>query len=118
MYWGMGGDMGQESKTVAILKGQLSKFSGIISKRFKKRKQTRIKDILYGIQAAKDIKLSNIARTWKEDQDLIKVEDRLSRNWDDIDFTEGINEEIVRLASSKVRDDMVIAIDPGDIRKK
>jgi hypothetical protein len=49
---------------------------------------------------------------------LIKVEDRLSRNWDDIDFTEGINEEIVRLASSKVRDDMVIAIDPGDIRKK
>jgi len=110
--------MGQESKTVAILKGQLSKFSGIISKRFKKPKQKLIKDILYGIQASKDIKLSNIARTLKEDQDLIKVEDRLSRNLDDIDFTEGINEEIVRLASSKVRDDMVIAIDPGDIRKK
>jgi hypothetical protein len=110
--------MGQESKTVAILKGQLSKFSGIISKRFGKPKQRLIKEILYGIQASKDIKLSNIARTLKEDQALIKVEDRLSRNLDDVDFTEGINEEVVRLASSKVSDDMVIAIDPGDIRKK
>jgi hypothetical protein len=60
--------MGQESKTVAILKGQLSKFSGIISKRFTKPKQRLIKEILYGIQASKDIKLSNIARTLKEDQ--------------------------------------------------
>ena len=110
--------MSQESKTGAVLKGQLSKFSGIISKRFRKPKQRLIKEILYGIQASKDIKLSNIARTLKEEQDLIKVEDRLSRNLDDVDFTEGINEEVVRLASSKVTDDMVIAIDPGDIRKK
>ena len=110
--------MGQECKTVAVLKGQLSKFSGIISKRFRKPKQRLIKEILYGIQASKDIKLSNIARTLKEEQDLIKVEDRLSRNLDDVDFTEGINEEVVRLASSKVTDDMVIVIDPGDIRKK
>ena len=42
----------------------------------------------------------------------------LSRNLDEYDFTEGINEEICRLASPKITDDMVIAIDPGDIRKK
>ena len=41
----------------------------------------------YGIQAAKDVKLSNIARTLKEEQALIKTEDRLSRNLDDEDFT-------------------------------
>jgi hypothetical protein len=73
---------------------------------------------LYGIQAAKDIKLSNIARTLNETISLIKTEDRLSRNLDDEDFTEAINNEICRLASARVNDDMVIAIDPGDIRKK
>jgi hypothetical protein len=54
----------------------------------------------------------------KEDIKLLKTEDRLSRNLDDVDFTDRINNEICRLASSKVCDDMVIAIDPGDIRKK
>ena len=74
--------------------------------------------MLYGIQVSKDVKLSNIARTLKEQQPLIKTEDRLSRNLDDVDFTKGINDEICRLSASKITDDMVIAIDPGDIRKK
>lgn len=110
--------MSVESKTVANLKGQLSKFSGIISKKFRKPKQRLLKEMLYGIQASKDVKLSNIARTLKEKQPLIKTEDRLSRNLDDEEFTDVINNEICRLASPKVTDDMVIAIDPGDIRKK
>jgi hypothetical protein len=37
---------------------------------------------------------------------------------DDVDFTDGINGEICRLGASKVLDDMVIALDPGDIRKR
>ncbi len=110
--------MSENSKTMANLKGQLSKFSGIISKSCNKPKQKLIREMLYGIQAAKDVKLSNIARTLKEEQALIKTEDRLSRNLDDEDFTDSINEEICRLGASKVTDDMVIAIDPGDIQKK
>jgi hypothetical protein len=74
--------------------------------------------MLYGIQASKDVKLSNTLRTLKEDQPLLKTEDGLSRNLDDEDFTNWINEEIVRLGASKVTEDMVIAIDPGDLRKK
>jgi len=35
--------------------------------------------MLYGIQASKDVKLSNISRTLKEEQSLIKTEDRLSK---------------------------------------
>jgi hypothetical protein len=110
--------MSVESKTVASLKGQLSKFSGIISKTFKKPKRRLVKEMLYGMQASKDVKLSNIARTLKEDQSLIKTEDRLSRNLDDQDLTDAINHEIGRLGVSKVTEDMVIAIDPGDLRKK
>ncbi len=40
----------EESRTVASLKGQLSKFSGIISKGFNKAKRRLIKEMLYGIQ--------------------------------------------------------------------
>jgi len=110
--------MNVEDKTVVVLKAQLSKFSGIISKGFKKPKKKLIKEMLYGIQASKDVKLSNISRTLKEEQSLIKTEDRISRNLDDQDFTDTINEEIMRLAARKITEDMVIAIDPGDLRKK
>ncbi len=110
--------MNANTRTTAAIKGQLSKFSGIIAKRLSKPKQRLIKEMLYGIQAAKDIKLSNITRALNEPIALIKTEDRLSRNLDDEEFTDEINKEICRLGSPKVGEDMVIAVDPGDIRKK
>ena len=62
-----------EYRTVVGLKAQLSKFSGIISKESIKPKKRLIKEMLYGIQASKDVKLSNISRTLKEEQALIKT---------------------------------------------
>jgi len=110
--------MSVESNTVASLNGQLLKFSGIISKSFKKPKKRSIEEMLYGIQASKDVKPSDISRTLKEDQALIEKEDSLSRNLDDEDFTDPINREISRLGSTKWKEAMVIAIDPRDIRKR
>ncbi len=83
--------MTANTRTVAVVKGQLSKFSGIISKELPKAKQRLVREMLYGIQAAKDVKLSNITRSLNEPLPLIKTEDRLSRNLDDRDFTEVIN---------------------------
>lgn len=71
-----------EYRTVVGLKAQLSKLSGIISTRFKKPQKRLIKEMLYGIQASKDVKLRNISRTLKEEQSLIEMEDQLSRNLD------------------------------------
>ena len=110
--------MTENSRTVAAIKGQVAKFSGIIARGLPKPKRKLIKEIIYGIQAAKDIKLSHITRALNESIPLIKTENRLSRNLDDRDFTDEINHEIGRLGSARVLDDMVIAIDPGDIRKK
>lgn len=110
--------MTESTRNIAVLKGQLSKFSGIISKDLSKPKRRLIKEMVYGIQASKDIKLSNITRALNESIPLIKTENRLSRNLDDRDFTDEINSQICRLGSTKVLDDMVIAIDPGDIRKR
>jgi hypothetical protein len=110
--------MSANARTAAAIKGQLSKFSGIITQGLSKPKRRLIKEMIYGIQAAKDVKLSNITRALNEPIALIKTEDRLSRNLDDEEFTDEINKEICRLGSAKVLEDMVIAIDPGDIRKK
>jgi len=96
---------------------QCNKFSGILSKGLSLPKQRLVKQMIYGIQASKDVKLSNISRALQEDIPLIKTEDRLSRNLDDIDLTNQINDTIMRLGNDKVTDEMVIAIDPGDIMK-
>lgn len=74
--------------------------------------------MLYRIQAAKDGTLSNMAMTLKEQQALIKTEDRQSRNPEEKDFTEVINEQVCRLGAAKVTDDTVIVVEPGDIWKK
>jgi hypothetical protein len=52
--------MMRNSRTVAVVKGQLSKFSGIISKDLPKAKRRLVREMMYGIQAAKHVKLSNI----------------------------------------------------------
>lgn len=98
-------------------KMQCNKFSGTISRRFGKIKKRLVKEMIYGIQASKDVKLSNISRSLKENIPLIKTEDRLSRNLASDDISGHLNEEIMRLASNKIDDTMVIAIDPGDIMK-
>ena len=113
-----GDAMTENSRIVAVVKGQLAKFSGIVSKDLPKPKRRLVREMLYGIQASKDVKLSSVTRSLNEPIPLIKTEDRLSRNLDDRDFTEPINNQICRLGARNVLDDMVIAIDPGDIRKR
>jgi hypothetical protein len=66
--------MTRNSRTVAVVKGQLSKFSGIISQDLPKAKRRLVREIIYGIQAAKDAKLSNITRSLNEPFSLIKTE--------------------------------------------
>jgi hypothetical protein len=109
--------MDTNSLSINRFKAQLSKFSGIISKPFSKTTKRFFREMLYGIQASRDVKLSNIGRSLHEDIALIKTEDRLSRNLSEKDFSDHINSEIIRLADDKITDEMVISIDPGDIMK-
>lgn len=109
--------MDTNSTTIHRFKMQINKFSGIISKGLPKIKSRMVKEFLYGIQASKDVKLSNISRSLKEEIPLIKTENRLSRNLASIDLTDHMNHQVLRLADDKIDDSMVIAIDPGDIMK-
>lgn len=74
-------------------------------------------EMFNGIQASREDKLPNIVRSLQEDIPLIKSEDRLRRNQADEDFTDGVNDRILRLGDDKINGDMVIAIDQVNIIK-
>jgi hypothetical protein len=73
--------------------------------------------MLYGIQASKDVKLSSIARSLNEEIPLVKTENRLSRNIGRRDFTEEVNRSIIIQGAKRITEDTVIALDISDIDK-
>ncbi len=74
MNKGVASAMDGNSRTTAIIKAQIAKYSGIISPEFSKAKKRLIKELVYGIQASKDVKLSSITRVLNEKIALIKTE--------------------------------------------
>src|SRR5437016_1370363 len=74
--------------------------------------------MLFGIQASQDVKLSNIARSLKEEIPLIKTEDRLSRNLKAGELEAELTPQLVQLASQRVGANTVLCLDLSDIRKE
>ena len=70
----------QDSKLRSRLKAQLTKFCSELCAGLSRPLEKFVGQMLFGIQASQDVKLSNIARSLKEEIPLIKTEDRLSRN--------------------------------------
>lgn len=99
------------------VKSEIEHFSQSITQGLTKPKKKFIHQMLFGIQASRDIKLSNIARSLSEDIKLIKTENRLSRNAQGEDLTVLFNEDIIKRAAKRVLPDTVIALDLSDIHK-
>jgi len=110
--------MDNDTKTARKIKEKIAEFSQAISKDFKKPCQKFIRQIIFGIQAAKDVKLSNISRSLNEDIPLIKTENRLSRHLNKYNFSEEIEKAILAKASWRIGPETVLALDLSDIRKE
>ncbi len=106
------------SQTAFKVRDQLSGFLGIFSPHFSKPVTGFIGDMLYGLQASQDIKLSCIGRGINESIPLKKTEERLSRHLLSEGLGEQIGECIAREASKRISKDTLIVIDPTDIRKE
>lgn len=78
---------------------------------------TFLGDMLYGLQASKDVKLSCIGRGLDEDILPKKTEERLSRNLVRKGIDEGICRAIAKEGAKHVGKDTLVVIDPTDIRK-
>jgi len=109
--------MGNDSKTIGKIKAQISRFSKGVSAGFPKPTRRFIREMIYGIQAGKDVKLSNVARSLSEGIPLIQTEKRLSWQGDRRDLTEGLNRNLIKEGSRRVDRDTVLALDLGDINK-
>ena len=103
--------------TASKTQAQLHKFLGIFSPHFSKPKLRFLGQMLYGIQAAQDVKLSCIGRTLDEPISMKKLEDRLSRNLDEAGMDAIVRDCIAREGASHVTKDTFILVDPTDIRK-
>ncbi len=109
--------MDNDSKIAGKIKTQMTRFAHKISSGFQKPVKKFMVQMLYGIQAGKDVKLYNISRSLNEQIPLIKTEGRLSRNIGKHDFTEQINGNLLKEGATRVGQDTVIALDISDIDK-
>ena len=105
------------STTALKTREQLKSFLGGLSPRFSKPSARFIGDMLYGIQAAQDVKLSNIARALDAPISMKKQEDRLSSMLANPGIEGVISDHIAQLGARRIHQDTLIVIDPTDIRK-
>ena len=83
-----------QSKTAGKIKTQITRFSNRLSSGLNKPKRKFLHQMIYGIQASKDIKLANIGRSLGEEIPLTKTENRLSRQINDAGLTEFIDRKL------------------------
>lgn len=109
--------MMDDSKIAGRIKAQITRFGNRLCAGFDKPTGKFILQMLYGIQASKDVKLSNISRSLNEPIALIKTEDRLSRNMKKRDLSSTLNDKLIGEGGNRIVDGTVLALDIGDISK-
>ena len=107
-----------DSKIRSRLKAQLTKFSSELCEGLTKPMAGFVSQMLFGIQSSQDVKLSNIARSLQEKIALIRTEKRLSRNLKSVELEEELTPQLVRMGSSRIQPNTVLALDLSDIRKE
>lgn len=108
----------EDSKLRSRLKAQLTKFSQELCVGLSRPQQKFVSQMLFGIQASQDVKLSSIGRSLKEEIALIKTEDRLSRNLKAAELEAKLTVQLAALAGRRVEANTVLCLDLSDIRKE
>ena len=106
-----------DSTIAAKLRGQLVGFLGRISPRFRKPTAKFVGDMVYGLVARGDVKLSSVVRALDERTSPKKVEDRLSRMLASEGLAAGLHDAIAAEGARRIRRDTIVVIDPSDVRK-
>jgi hypothetical protein len=107
-----------DSKVRSRLKAQLTKFSSEFCEGLTKPLAGFVAQMLFGIQSSQDVKLSNISRSLQEKLPLIQTEKRLSRNLKSAELEKALTPQLVRMGSSRIQPNTVLALDLSDVRKE
>jgi hypothetical protein len=100
------------------LKAQLTKYALAVSEGLSRPQRKFVQQMLYGIQATQDVKLSSIARSLQENIALIKTEDRLSRNLGAEALDVHLLQRLAEMGSRRVGAPTVLCLDLSDVRKE
>jgi len=95
----------------------MHEFSGRLSPHFSVPKRRFIEEMIYGIQAKQDVKLSQIARSLEEKIALRKTESRLSRNLEAEGMDRKIMDSLIAMGAHRVHKDTLLILDTTDITK-
>ena len=99
------------------LREQIHGFSGKLLPHFSKPMRRFTEQMIFGIQASGDVKLSEVARSLNEQIALSKTETRLSRNLAEDGLEEALLFDVAKMGARRVRKDTLLLIDPTDVRK-
>lgn len=105
------------SRIAHTLREQFHDFTENLSNHLSRPMRRFVEEMVYGISASGDVKLSNIGRALEEKIPLIKTEDRLSRNLKKEGLGREINRQIAQAAGRRIHQDTLLVIDPSDIHK-
>ena len=100
------------------LKAQLTKFSSELCERLTKPLAGFVSEMLFGIESSRDVKLCNISRSLQEKIPLIRTEKRQSRDLKSAELEKELTPQLVRMGSSRIRPNTVLALDLSDVRKE
>lgn len=107
----------QFTKVAHQLRAQLHQFSGIFSPHFSKPQAAFIEEMLFGLSASQDCKLSAISRALDEPITLKKTAERLTHHLAAPQLGQTLQQQIVAHAARRIHPDTLIVVDPTDIRK-
>ena len=99
------------------IREQIQGFSGILSEKLRKVDKRFANEMIYGIQTAQSVKLSEIARALNEKTALKKTVERLSRRLKRPGIGREINDVVIQEGARRIAKDSLLIVDPSDISK-
>jgi len=106
------------TKIAQRLRAQIAKFSGDLCLGLCIPAQRFVAEMVYGIQAAQSVLLTEVGRTLEEPIALKKTHERLSRNLMRPELEGLLQRNVLRLAAGRIENDTLLIIDPSDLAKK
>jgi len=106
------------TKVARRLRVRIGRFSGDLSKGLCVAARRFVSEMVYGIQAAQSVMLTEVGRTLEETIALRKTEWRLSRNLQRPELEDTIQDNVLAMAAGRIGQDTLLIIDPSDLSKK
>ncbi len=90
--------MKNNSKVLAETKERIDRFALKVSYGLSRPRKKFVRQVTFGMRAARDVKVSEMSRSLCEEIDLVKTENRLSRHFAKEDLTETLNCNLLKNA--------------------